>query len=71
MFLFLVEKGAPPVLYGGIYFKVRSSLKCTPPAEKAAYAPEYTERFFKMKPNFDTSPRKISETGFVPGRSTN
>ena len=44
MFLFSVEKGAPSVLYRGIYFKdcwheVRSSLKYTPPVEKAAYAP--------------------------------
>ena len=51
MFLFLVEKGAPPVLYRDIYFKdywheVCSSLKCTPPpAEKAAYAP--AESFFR------------------------
>ena len=44
MFLFLVEKGAPPVLYRHIYIKdcwheVRSSLKCTPLAEKAALPP--------------------------------
>ena len=46
MFLFSVEKSAPPVLNRDIYLKacwreVRSSSKCTPlPAEKAAYAPE-------------------------------
>ena len=39
MFLFSVEKGAPPVLYRDVYFKdcwheVRSSLKCIPPPKK-------------------------------------
>ena len=29
-----------------------------------------TERFFEIKSNFDTSPRKTSEIDFIPGRNT-
>ena len=50
MFLFLVEKSTPPVLYRDTYFKdcwheVRSSLKCTPPPEKAVYAPDQHKHY--------------------------